>query len=67
MEMRACLESDKKQAIEALRKKFELEKEKCINDAKRKQWVSYYFLFLFYKVKYSFILRKFSYYCYCCF
>ena len=39
MEMRACLESDKKLAIEALSKKFEQEKQKCIDETKRKQWV----------------------------
>lgn len=58
MEMRACLESDKKQAIEALRKKFEQEKEKSIDDAKRKQWVPYIF---FYIRLNGFIVGNFSY------
>ncbi|GIY58593.1 hypothetical protein CEXT_87421 [Caerostris extrusa] len=38
MEMRASLEADKKQAIETLGLTFERQKQKCIDEAKKKQW-----------------------------
>ncbi|XP_054710972.1 MYND-type zinc finger-containing chromatin reader ZMYND8-like [Uloborus diversus] len=38
MEMRASLEMDKKATIESLTKKFESEKNRAIEEAKRKQW-----------------------------
>lgn len=42
--MRACLESDKKQAIETLSKTFEQEKLKCIEETKKKQWVCIHYI-----------------------
>lgn len=39
MEMRTSLEADKKQAVEKIVHKYELEKQKCVDEAKKKQWV----------------------------
>ncbi|GFY52793.1 protein kinase C-binding protein 1 [Trichonephila inaurata madagascariensis] len=41
MEMRASLEADKKQAMETLTQTLEREKQRCIEEVKKKQWCAF--------------------------